>query len=69
MNEKITSRIWKDETHVRGSEYMQEIKNVSAFNSYHRNPKQSFRQRANNGVCKRLSKAEILAFEAKLKNN
>ena len=67
--EKITSRIWKDARHVRGSEYCQEVKNVSAFNSYHRNPKQSVRQRANNGKCKIFSKAEILAFEKNLKKS
>ena len=41
---KVTSRIWKDDRHVKGSEFSQEIKNVSAFNSYHRNPKQAFRK-------------------------
>jgi hypothetical protein len=69
MNEKVTSRVWKDERHIKGSEYSQEVKNVKAFASYHQNPKQNFRSRKNNGVCKRLSKAEIQAFEAKLKNN
>ena len=66
---KVTSRIWKDERHIRGTEFRQEVKNVSAFNSYHRNPKQSFRSRKNNGVCKVFTKAEIKAFEANLKNN
>ena len=41
---KVTSRIWKDERHIRGTEFSQEVKNVSAFNSYHRNPKQAFRK-------------------------
>ena len=68
-NPKVTSRIWKDERHIRGTEFSQEVKNVSAFNSYHRNPKQSFRSRKNNGVCKVFTKAEIKAFEANLKNN
>ena len=68
-NPKTTSRIWKDERHIRGTEFSQEVKNVSAFNSYHRNPKQAFRSRKNNGACKVYTKAEIQAFEAKLKNN
>ena len=67
MNEKITSRIWKDERHIKGSEYRQEIKNVKAFASYHQNPKQAFRSRKNNGTCKVFSKAEIQAFEKNLK--
>ena len=41
---KTTSRIWKDERHIRGTEFSQEVKNVSAFNSYHRNQKQAFRK-------------------------
>ena len=69
MNEKITSKIWKDERHVAGSEYSQEIKDVSAFNSYHRNPKQAFRSRKFNGKCKVYTKAERQAFEKNLKNN
>ena len=69
MNEKITSRIWKDERHIRGTEFSQEVKNVSAFNSYHRNPKQSFRSRKNNGVCKVYTKAERQAFEKLLNFN
>ena len=69
MNEKITSRIWKDERHIRGTEFCQEVKNVKAFQSYHQNPKQAFRSRNNNGACKVYTKAEIQAFEAKLKNN
>ncbi len=69
MNEKITSRIWKDERHIRGTEFCQEVKNVKAFQSYHQNPKQAFRSRKNNGACKVYTKAEIQAFEAKLKNN
>jgi len=68
-NPSTVSRVWKDERHIKGSEYSQEIKNVKAFQSYHQNPKQAFRSRENNGVCKRLSKAEVQAFEAKLKNN
>jgi len=69
MNEKVTSRVWKDERHIKGSEYSQEVKNVKAFASYHQNPKQAFRSRKNNGDCKVYTKAEIQAFEAKLKNN
>ena len=68
-NPSTVSRIWKDERHIRGSEHSQEVKNVKAFQSYHQNPKQAFRSRKNNGACKRLSKAEVQAFEAKLKNN
>jgi len=67
--EKITSKIWKDERHVKGSEYAQEIKNVKAFQSYHQNPKQAFRSRKNNGKCKVFSKAEILAFEKLLNHD
>ena len=66
---KVTSRIWKDERHIRGTEFSQEVKNVSAFNSYHRNPKQSFRSRKNNGVCKVYTKAERQAFEKLLNFN
>jgi hypothetical protein len=66
MNEKVTSRIWKDERHIQGSEYSQEIKNVKAFASYHQNPKQAFRSRKNNGTCKVFSKAKIQAFEKKM---
>ena len=68
-NPKTTSRIWKDERHIRGTEFRQEVKNVSAFNSYHRNPKQSFRSRKNNGVCKVYTKAERQAFEKLLNFN
>ena len=63
MDEKVTSKIWKDERHIKGSEYRQEIKDVGAFNSYHRNPKQSFRSRKFNGKCKVYTKAERQAFE------
>ena len=69
MNEKVTSRVLKDERHIKGSEYSQEVKNVKAFASYHQSPKQAFRSRKNNGACKVYTKAEIQAFEAKLKNN
>ena len=69
MNEKITSKLWKDERHVQGSEYRQEVKDVSAFNSYHRNPKQSFRSRKFNGKCKVYTKAERQAFEKLLNFN
>jgi hypothetical protein len=62
MNEKITSKIWKDERHIAGSEYCQEIKNVKSFASYHQNPKQGFRSRKNNGACKVLTEAEIVLF-------
>lgn len=67
MNEKITSKLWKDERHVQGSEYSQEIRNVKAFQSYHQNPKQAFRSRKYNGVCKVFTKAERQAFEKNLK--
>ena len=69
MNEKVTSRIWKDERHIKGSEYSQEVKNVKAFQSYHQNPKQAFRSRKNNGACKVYTKAEIQAFEKNLKKS
>ena len=68
-NPKTTSKIWKDERHVKGTEFCQEVKNVSAFNSYHRNPKQAFRSRKNNGVCKVYTKAERQAFEKLLNFN
>ena len=68
-NPKTTSRIWKDERHIKGTEFSQEVKNVSAFNSYHRNPKQSFRSRKYNGVCKVYTKAERQAFEKLLNFN
>jgi hypothetical protein len=67
MNEKVTSRIWKDERHIQGSEYRQEIKNVKEFTSYHQNPKQAFKGRKENGKCKVFSQAEIQAFEKNLK--
>ena len=66
---KTTSRIWKDDRHVKGSEFCAEVKNVSAFNSYHRNPKQAFRSRQNNGVCKVYTETEIKAFEKNLKKS
>ena len=69
MNEKVTSKIWKDERHIKGSEYSQEVKNVKAFQSYHQNPKQAFRSRKNNGACKVYTKAEIQAFEKNLKKS
>ena len=69
MNEQVTSKIWKDERHVKGSEYSQEVKNVKAFQSYHQNPKQAFRSRKNNGACKVYTKAEIQAFEKNLKKS
>ena len=67
MDEKITSKIWKDSDHIRRTEYSAEIKNVKAFASYHQNPKQAFRSRKNNGTCKVFSQAEIQAFEKNLK--
>ena len=63
MNEKVTSKLWKDERHIKGSEYRQEVKDVGAFNSYHRNPKQSFKGRKENGKCKVYTKDERQAFE------
>jgi hypothetical protein len=63
MNKKITSKLWKDSRHVQGSEYSQEIRNVKAFQSYTSNPKQAFRSRKNNGVCKVFTKSERLAYE------
>ena len=63
---KTTSRIWKDDRHVKGSEFSQEIKNVKAFNSYHRNPKQAFRSRKNNGKCIKLTAEQIRIEEIKL---
>jgi len=69
MDEKITSKLWKDERHVQGSEYSQEIRNVKAFQSYHQNPKQAFRSRKHNGVCKVFTKAERQAFEKNLKKS
>ena len=63
MDEQVTSKIWKDERHIQGSEYSQEIKNVKAFASYHQNPKQAFRSRKFNGKCKVYNKAERQAFE------
>ena len=68
-NPKTTSRIWKDDRHVKGAEFCAEVKNVSAFNSYHRNPKQAFRSRKNNEVCKVYTEAEIKAFEKNLKKS
>ena len=67
MDEKITSKLWKDERHVQGSEYSQEIRNVKAFQSYTSNPKQAFRSRKFNGKCKVYTKAERQAFEKLLK--
>ena len=69
MNEQVTNKIWKDERHIKGSEYSQEVKNVKAFQSYHQNPKQAFRSRKNNGACKVYTKAEIQAFEKNLKKS
>ena len=63
---KTTSRIWKDSRHIRGTEFSQEIKNVKAFNSYHRNPKQAFRSRKNNGKCNVLTSEQIRIEEIKL---
>jgi len=69
MDEKITSKIWKDSDHIRRTEYSAEIKNVKAFSSYHQNPKQAFRSRKFNGKCKVYTKAERQAFEMSLNNN
>lgn len=44
MNEKVTSKIWKDSRHIKGSEYRQEVRSVKAFQSYSSNPKQAFRK-------------------------
>jgi hypothetical protein len=66
-NSSPTSKVWKDERHIQGSEYSQEIKNVKAFASYHQNPKQAFRSRKFNGKCKVFTEAERQAFEKNLK--
>jgi hypothetical protein len=66
-NSSPTSKIWKDERHIKGSEYSQEVKDVKAFASYHQNPKQAFRSRKFNGKCKVFTKAERQAFEKNLK--
>ena len=59
----ITSKLWKDSRHIKGSEYRQEVKSVKAFASYHQNPKQSFRSRKHNGACKVFDKHEIARME------
>ena len=63
MNNKITSKLWKDARHIQGSEYSQEIRDVKAFQSYTSNPKQAFPSRKYNGKCVRYNKAQVLAFE------
>lgn len=69
MNKKITSKLWKDARHVKGSEYSQEIRDVKAFASYHQNPKQAFRNRKYNGACRVFTSGEIQAFEMNLKKS
>ena len=69
MNEKVTSKLWKDERHIKGSEYRQEVKDVGAFNSYNINPKQSFKGRKEYGKCKVYTKDERQAFEKLLNFN
>ena len=72
----ITSKVWK-KNHTKGTEYSAEVKNARAYRSYLQNPKQAHKNKDNktyiisanapkNGVCKKFTKAEILAFEIKL---
>ena len=59
-NPSTVSRIWKDERHIRGTEYSAEVKNSRAYRSYLQNPKQAFR--AKRSTCKVYTEAEIVLF-------